>query len=625
MQAGRFATRVRGVAVPSMPGLPTASPTKSPTASSTALADIAPMPARWAWACFAILLIAYASTLPSTITDADAGEFLVIAKTGGIAHPPGYPLFVLICRALSFASARVPLVTMVAGFSAVCVAAAGAVLVRALHPLIDARATACAVVLAFLSPAVWRQANAAEPFGLNLLLAAAVIGLGVQLLSMSLSAPSRRVGTSAALLGLCFGLGAANHHSLAMLASFPLLVVIRWRTQGVRFWSSLALASAAFVVGCSPIVSLLAANHASPLVYGDWDSSRLIRHVLRLDYGRFALGAGHHAYGENLWHFVRSLPLHTLFVGPVLLLLGVARARSWSVSTRVALVGSAVLAGPVFLAMMNIPPDDEPVVIARFFALPMLLLVPWFALGVTTLFARVRYTRSIAMMLTTLLIAQAVVSRHVSDRSSEQVYEQHIKQMLAVAGRPDLPLLVSASDLEDYGLEYGKHVLGLAPHATVVMMGPFRAPWYRERLAKQFGITGAIGEAGFVPLLETLNRANQLFVVDAPEAPRPPMFARARPLGGLLVVIPEGAAMPTWREIYDANVEVLDELSIVPPPSRTTPLSGWEWRLMQQHRSVLNDVCTGLRAEHLLDIAAACEARVHTFDESMTRLGTSRW
>jgi hypothetical protein len=593
--------------------------------SRTAAASAHGHPAHWAWACFAVLLLAYASTLPTTITDADAGEFLVIAKTGGVAHPPGYPLFVLICRALSVAEGLAPLVTLVAGFSALCVAAAGALLVRALHPLIDARATACAVVLALLSPAVWRQANAAEPFGLNLLLAAAVVTLGMQLLTTSFDAPARRVYAAAALLGLCFGLGAANHHTLALLAPFPVLVALRWRSQGARVWTALAVATGGFVVGCSPMLALLAANHSAPLVYGDWESSRLIRHVLRVDYGTLSLGAGHRAYGENLWHFLRTLPKHTLFLGPVLLVLGIAKARTWSASARVALVGSAVLAGPVFLALMNIPPDDEPVVVARFFALPMLLLVPWFALGITTLLSRPKWNRPVALLLPLVLLVQGFTARRLSDRSSETVYEQHITQMLLVAGRPDLPLLVSASDLEDYGLEYGKHVLGLAPKAAVVMLGPFRAPWYRERLAKQFGMHGAIGESGFVPLLETLNRANVLFVVDAPERPRPPMFSRARPLGGLLVVIPEGAPMPSWKDIYEANVQVLDELSIVPPARRTTPLSGWELRLMEQHRSVLAEVCAGLRGDGIAADAQACDVRVAAFDAAMTRLGTTRW
>ncbi len=582
---------------------------------------------RWVLACFTVLLIAYVSTIPHTLTDADAGEFLVIAKAGGIAHPPGYPLFTLVGQALALGDRWLPLVSLVAGFSSVCAAAAGALLVRALAPLIDARATALAVLLAFLTPEVWRQANAAEPFALNLLLASVVLTASIRLLTVPLNTTIRSLLPTTALLGFAFGLGFVNHHTLALLAPLPVACIIRWRDHRAVVTRALGIALLAFGLGATPLLALLLANKSAPLVYGDWDTSRLLRHVLRLDYGTVQLSAVHSAYGANLWHFTRGFPKHTAFIGPILLVIGIVRARGWGVLLWVALLLSAVCAGPVFLAIMNIPPNEEPVIVARFFALPFLMCVPWFAVAISGISAKLprTFARIFVLGFCILLLGHAIVSRDVSNRADEYVYEMHVRQMLAIAGRPAVQVLVSASDLEDYGLAYGQHVLGLAPHATVVMLGPFHGPWYRARLATQLGLSTTIPETGFVSLLESLSTSIPLFVVDAPEFPRPALFARARPLGGLLVVIPSGATMPTWLELYASNSDVLDELTVIPSPHRRTPLSGWELRLLQQHRDRWRAVCVGLREERLLADAAACVMRGHAFDEAMHRLGTTQW
>ncbi len=582
---------------------------------------------RWVLACFTVLLLAYVSTIPHTLTDADAGEFLVIAKTGGIAHPPGYPLFTLVGQALALGDRWLPLVTLVAGFSSLCAAAAGALLVRALAPLIDARATALAVLLAFLTPEVWRQANAAEPFALNLLLASVVLMASIRLLTTPLDTSIRSLVPPTAFLGFAFGLGFANHHTLALLAPLPVACLIRWRNHRAVVARAMGLAVLAFFLGATPLFTLLLANKSAPLVYGDWDTGRLLRHVLRLDYGTLQLSAVHSAYGENLWHFARGFPKHTAFIGPILLVIGVARARTWGMLPWVALLASTAFSGPVFLALMNIPSNEEPVIVARFFALPMVMCIPWLAVGISSISAALprKFSRIFVLSAGVLLLGHAIVSRDVSNRADEHVYEMHVRQVLAIAARPTVQVLVSASDLEDYGLAYGQHVLGLAPHAPVVMLGLFHGPWYRARLATQLGLSTKPSETGFVSLLESLNTRVPLFIVDAPEFPRPALFARARPLGGLLVVIPEGATMPTSLELYTSNSDVLNELSVIPSPDRRTPLSGWEQRLLQQHRDRWREVCGSLREARHLAEAAACVTRGQAFDEAMQRLGTTQW
>ena len=44
-----------------------------------------------------VLLLAYWLTMPKVITFEDAGLFLQVCQFKGLAHPPGYPLFTILC------------------------------------------------------------------------------------------------------------------------------------------------------------------------------------------------------------------------------------------------------------------------------------------------------------------------------------------------------------------------------------------------------------------------------------------------------------------------------------------------------------------------------------------------
>ena len=49
-----------------------------------------------------VILAIYLWLAPSFISDGDNAEFSTLSVTGGVAHPPGYPLYVLYLRAMSW-------------------------------------------------------------------------------------------------------------------------------------------------------------------------------------------------------------------------------------------------------------------------------------------------------------------------------------------------------------------------------------------------------------------------------------------------------------------------------------------------------------------------------------------
>src|SRR5213079_751863 len=59
---------------------------------------------------FLVALFLYSWTLAPTVTLTDSGELIVVAHGLGVAHPPGFPLWVILALFASLASAMLTLV-----------------------------------------------------------------------------------------------------------------------------------------------------------------------------------------------------------------------------------------------------------------------------------------------------------------------------------------------------------------------------------------------------------------------------------------------------------------------------------------------------------------------------------
>ncbi|MBA3052560.1 MAG: DUF2723 domain-containing protein, partial [Candidatus Omnitrophica bacterium] len=138
----------------------------------------------------------------------DSGELIAASSTLGVAHPPGYPVFVIITSALSkiFPAGnmayRMNFINAIFVFSAM---------------LFMCRFASASLLLYFaLAPAVFSSAGVAEVFTLNLLFACAIIYL--------LYSPFKKNALAAAFL---FGLGLANHQTLILLLPGVIYLLIK--------------------------------------------------------------------------------------------------------------------------------------------------------------------------------------------------------------------------------------------------------------------------------------------------------------------------------------------------------------------------------------------------------------
>ena len=161
---------------------------------------------------FAGALVLYAASTPRTVMLEDDGLFITTATFAGVAHPPGYPLYVVLgwlASLIPFGSIawRVHSLSGLMG-ALTCACIAWIVLRRT-----GSRPAALLAGAAFaVSEHFWSQAIIADVYTTN----AAVVFLTLALVQEAAQRRSTRLWVTAATV---YGLGLANHYPLLILAS----------------------------------------------------------------------------------------------------------------------------------------------------------------------------------------------------------------------------------------------------------------------------------------------------------------------------------------------------------------------------------------------------------------------
>ncbi len=235
-------------------------------------------------ALLAATLIVYLRTLCPTIFADDCGEIATAVTTGGVMHPPGYPLYTLLggwlVHAVPFGEPAWRL-----GLLSCLAASFCAPLVYCLARRFGAGrwwAATSALCLGF-SVCLWQQATKVETYSLNACLVALVFTGAARALE---SGRMRDLALAAAVCGLAL----TNHltSSCALAGdAYLLAITLRKQERPVAAGATAALC-AAFPLGLYSLLWVHAARHPGGQVWGDPDSwRRLYLHVS---------GARYHAY-----------------------------------------------------------------------------------------------------------------------------------------------------------------------------------------------------------------------------------------------------------------------------------------------------------------------------------------
>ena len=222
-------------------------------------------------------LVVYAWAAPTQIVDGDNAELSTLGAVGGAAHPPGYPLYVLYLRAMSWLPGATPAHT-----AALATAILGAAAIVALHAACrawgaSAAAASLAAAIVAGSPIVLRLHTQAEVFALNHLLVALVLWLAAP------GGPARGARRTLALAFVA-GLGLANHHTCVLVAPVGIYGAIVGLREVAARRAAIAVGSLlALALGLAPYAYLVA---DSPASWGAATSlADIVAHFTRQDYG----------------------------------------------------------------------------------------------------------------------------------------------------------------------------------------------------------------------------------------------------------------------------------------------------------------------------------------------------
>lgn len=246
--------------------------------------------------CGCVALAIYRETGYPSVGGGDSGELLAEACVGGVAHPPGYGLYLAILGWL-IALGRPWLSPGRVGalFSAACssvavagVGAAAGVSTRSLgEEEREHAALACLVAAGCFAttPLVWEYAVQAEVFALNNAICALGLAATAAIDATTSAKTARKWSIGGAIL---VGLGAA-HQQASLLSAVPLgltaLARMRRQMTPTRLAELVAAALAAWAVPTAVVLPArsLKATEGS---WGDLTTWRgFVRHISRAEYG----------------------------------------------------------------------------------------------------------------------------------------------------------------------------------------------------------------------------------------------------------------------------------------------------------------------------------------------------
>lgn len=467
---------------------------------------------------FAIYLASLAPSITWAQGSSDSGELVTAAYYLGVAHPTGYPAFVLLGWLFSHLpigeniAFRVNLLSAVAASVAVTLLALLALRVGRHWPTpAGAMGAAAGALLLAFSPMFWSQAVVTEVYALN--------ALFVLLLLLIQESRLRDPGAlgSVGLLGLVLGAGAANHITILLLApgTVPRLwpLVKHSPTGALR---GLVLLGGGLLLGLSLYLLLpLRAGTAPPFAsWGDVQSPQaFLDHITAAAYRPSLFSLPPELALSKVPALARLLLEQFGWAGYCLALLGI-----WSMARQdKGLLASWTCSVLLYVGFaLNYPVLDSQVYLMPFFVLTALAI----GQGTAMLFAEVAdrasartgSTLALGLLVAALLAGGFLTSRPNVDRSQDWEAWDYAKATLDAL--PEGALLAAREDKHTFSLWYLQYVEGYRRDVVIVDARVLLWPWYQRNLVRTYP-----GLAFPSTPLSPLNALRMLIVENAGQRP----------------------------------------------------------------------------------------------------------
>ena len=445
---------------------------------------------------FLLALAVYLATLAPTFVFTDTAELALVVRTGGVPHPPGFPLYLVLAGLWSHLPLGADVAWRLNVLSAVLGAACAPVIYFVVRVTLspasrgpaDAEAAteppwlreapgATAALLFVFSHTFWRQATITEVYTLNMLMASLVLLAGG--ICVQRARDRRPLGWALAIFGLVGGLGLANHITLALMyfgVGGMVLLAPAHRCEEVfrRFWVPIACGSLGLLLYA--VLPLRAS--AEPLV--NWgnphDWPHFLRHVTGWQFHEFVRPTGK-VIGKNLSLFLWTALTDFTILPLVLVPFGCLRLAA---RNPVVLLGWVAGMLPPFLWSLGYDIAGEQ---QTYFLIPFLILALLMGAGAAEMARAARRNLRggarragppLALAAVSLLPLAANLAR--DDRSDETEARRYALDVLEPLERD---ALVFTRYWHLYApTMYLQHLEGVRPDVDIVDMNLVKFSWY---------------------------------------------------------------------------------------------------------------------------------------------------
>ncbi len=424
---------------------------------------------------FVAALGLYLSTLAPAVTFVDSGELIAAARTLGVAHPPGFPLYLL----LAHVATRVPLGTVAvrvhvaSALAAALAAAAVTLIVMMVGTGGGPWPGLMAGLLVAGSRTLWSYATIAEVYALNTLLLAVLVLLVVK---WRTAPGSRWIYTA----GFVFGLALGVHHFTILLALPGLAALALCRTG--REWFSAARTARLLLWSLGGVLLVYAylpwaASRFPLLSWGNPDTwQRIWRHATARQYQAsfsLSLKAARSQAGEFAELVYRQFGPWWLPLALLLVTCGLVRLwrRDRSLFWCLALLMGVNLAGTLGYVIAE---DKDAYYLPVFLAMA---LAAGFGAAALPL-------KRLAPLLLLAPVAALAANYKYNNRRSYYLARDYVHNILDTV-EPRGMLLTS--DWQVYSpMLYTRWIEGAAREAVVIDLRLLRRSWYFDQLRREY-------------------------------------------------------------------------------------------------------------------------------------------
>lgn len=437
------------------------------------------------WACALLIYIATAApTITTRFGGTDGGELAAVALSGGVAHPSGYPTYLLLARLALYVPLGEPAARL-ALFSALCGALAAGVsaafvtwrVASAGRPGLAFCAGVYSGLSFALSSRAWSQAIIVEVYALYMLWMAICVWLVVAWLSTA----GRWLLFSALL---CLGLGLGIHLTLLIVApaacmawiATPQRPQLPFRTN-IGALSALVLGLA--VYGCLPL-------WAARTTWPSWGDQRTLygfwTHVSGSEY-RYLVGVV--PWREQLGRIgyaTRDLLNQPGWIG-MALGLGWGFPYGWREQRPLLLLTAIIALGSLGFAASYGGADST------VYLLPWTWVwCLWAGFGVYALGALLAPAHRTWLIGGLLLLALDVGRRGANQAASLSLHgdtRERDRRIAQLRTLPDQAVLLSSDDATTFGAWYVQRALGIRPDIDVIDTRLVSRQWYQAQIQRR--------------------------------------------------------------------------------------------------------------------------------------------